>query len=205
MASNRELRDEAEALALQLKTEVDTKGLNNERLTELVESLRARVAAANEAPTEPPEAQPEIEIEIERTGAPPEEPEPEPSDSPPQMPAPEEGAPDPLRPMDHPAVVGDDEPIGGPPVRQAPLKPIPVTPPVPVEPVNGAAEEVQAQPENDGRYRWPYSVAEGRTIRCARGTLGAFDRVKPTDFAGGQRELDELVKSGHVIKGNTKG
>jgi hypothetical protein len=49
MATNRELAEEAKSLAKTLSMEVDTTGLGNAKLTELVESLRAKTGEATKA------------------------------------------------------------------------------------------------------------------------------------------------------------
>lgn len=74
-------------------------------------------------------------------------------------------------------------------------------PPTPT--TNGADDKsLGGPPSKDSvKYRWPYTVAQGCTVTTAkRGTRGAFDRVRASDFAGGQAQLDELVASGHVAK-----
>lgn len=60
MASNKELAEQAELLGFELGEEVETEGLKNPELVELVGRLRSRVDAKNGAPpTEPPPAAPE--------------------------------------------------------------------------------------------------------------------------------------------------
>jgi len=58
MASNRELSEQAEALGKELGISVDTKGLNNQALTELVAHLEKRADAAAQKPPEAPKAPP---------------------------------------------------------------------------------------------------------------------------------------------------
>jgi hypothetical protein len=73
----------------------------------------------------------------------------------------------------------------------------------PVAAVNGADDGSLGGPPVPGnrRYRHPYTVAEGCSATTQkRGTKAAFDRVRASDFAGGQAQLDELVASGHVAK-----
>lgn len=49
--------------------------------------------------------------------------------------------------------------------------------------------------------RFPYSVAEGKTVSGTRkGTLGAFQRIRAADLHDGEEGLARLVASGHVVQ-----
>ena len=44
-------------------------------------------------------------------------------------------------------------------------------------------------------------VADGRSIICKTGVIGAEDGpLKPDQFANGQQTIDTLIKSGHLVK-----
>jgi hypothetical protein len=45
-----------------------------------------------------------------------------------------------------------------------------------------------------------YVVEIGKMVTTKRGTIGALEHVWPTDFAGGQRDLDHWVTHGFVTK-----
>jgi hypothetical protein len=60
MASNKELAEQAQLLGFELGEEVETEGLRNQELAELVARLRERVQSKNGTPsTEPPPPAPE--------------------------------------------------------------------------------------------------------------------------------------------------
>lgn len=84
--------------------------------------------------------------------------------------------------------------------------PPPTTSPLteePIKTVEGTDDKSLGGPPPKGgvKYRHPYTVVEGCAVTTSRrGTIGAFAAVRPSDFAGGQAQLDELVASGHVAK-----
>lgn len=45
-----------------------------------------------------------------------------------------------------------------------------------------------------------YKVAEGKSVQTKRGLIGALEHVWPTDFNGGQADLDHWVSHEYVIK-----
>lgn len=45
-----------------------------------------------------------------------------------------------------------------------------------------------------------YVVNEGRMVTTKRGAIGALEHVWPTDFRGGQKDLDHWVAHGFVTK-----
>jgi hypothetical protein len=174
MASNRELKEEASALAAKLGIEISTEGSNNAGLTELVARLTAQVEARdNPAPrttvaggavraapavsedTAPaPEEAPELEAEdLEEADT---DPGPEPA---------------PPTPVDGDANNGYQ---GGPPQRAG------------------------AKPAR----MYPYSVAPGKALCCTpRGILKPGAEVRACDFVDGQKQLDHLVERGLVVRG----
>ncbi len=80
--------------------------------------------------------------------------------------------------------------------------PAPAAPPARA-PIDGAAQPAQGGAPVAGEkpvFRYPYVVAEGKSIVTKRGLIGAFGRVKAEDFANGQQDLDALVASGAVVK-----
>lgn len=80
--------------------------------------------------------------------------------------------------------------------------PAPVSPPPPV-PTDGAVDQTQGGAPVAGAkpvFRYPYVVAEGRSITTRRGLIAAFSKVTAADFVNGQKDLDELVASGAVVK-----
>lgn len=58
MASNRELSEQARALSEKLGVQVETQGLNNQALAELVSSLNEKLASAEAAAPEQEQAEP---------------------------------------------------------------------------------------------------------------------------------------------------
>lgn len=77
----------------------------------------------------------------------------------------------------------------------------PLTAP-PTATVDGDAKSLGGSPPKDKpNHRYPYTVAQGCSVTTSRrGTIGAFARVRASDFSGGQEQLDALVASGHVAK-----
>lgn len=70
------------------------------------------------------------------------------------------------------------------------------------EPVPAASEE----PAQSGELEAPTSlnrvlVAERNTVTTLRGTLGAFQEVKPRDFPNGQADIDVFLKAGILVRG----
>ena len=59
-----------------------------------------------------------------------------------------------------------------------------------------AAEKAQAEKDK----KPPYYMAEGKAVTSLKGILGHPTEVKAEYFTGGQKRLDELVDSGHVVK-----
>lgn len=151
--SNRELSEEALALGLQLGIEVQTEGLKNSQLVELVEGLTAKLTGA---PPSPP---------VDGNAAGP------------------EGGPPAGRPLEPPPARDAQEP----PSRL-------------VDGANDGAVGGSPKPAPTGPVlRYPYTVAEGKTLECRRGRLGAFAPVSSSDFSGGQEELNGLVAKGYVV------
>lgn len=46
----------------------------------------------------------------------------------------------------------------------------------------------------------PYTIAEGKALTSCRGILAEGEEVKAEDFPNGQKTIDSLVKSGHIVK-----
>ena len=64
-----------------------------------------------------------------------------------------------------------------------------------------AAEKAQAEKEAAEKDKKPpYYMAEGKAVTSLKGILGHPTEVKAKYFTGGQKRLDELVDSGHVVK-----
>lgn len=177
MATNRELTTEAEALGEELGVSVETRGLNNAKLHELVERLRGM--KAERPPALLDDSSFETSAESESSEGPPEE-ELEESDTIPP------GA--------------DAEDLeDAPEVEVETVVEHQARPPVHV--VDGAGETpTGGVRRNRGLYRYPYTVAEGCMIHSRRGRLAAFAAIRETDLSGGLAELEQLVKSGHVVK-----
>lgn len=88
----------------------------------------------------------------------------------------------------------------------------PPAPPQAREPIDGAAPDAEggapatpppADPEPP-KGRKGYFVAPGRSVTTKRGSLGEImtpgAEVFPDDFYEGQKDLDVLVKNGHVLE-----
>lgn len=204
--SNRELAEEALAYGMLLAVAVTTEGLKNPQLVDLVEGLKAKADALPPLPAD--HQRPTVEEyvargykaegyehsmlqwegEIRRRLA---------AAAKPAEPSPEE----------KPPVDGNEAgPEGGAPAAR-PLDP-PVArkrPEVPPRLVDGASEGVLGGPPESPTpggpvRRYPYTVAEGKSVKCKKGMVGAFAPVRAVDFADGQKTLDELVARGVVDK-----
>jgi hypothetical protein len=46
----------------------------------------------------------------------------------------------------------------------------------------------------------PYTVAPGTSIVCAGGHLDAGTEISARDFVGGQKDLDDLIARGAIVK-----
>ncbi len=206
--SNRDLAEEALAYAIQLGVEVTTEGLKNPQLVELVAELKAKVDAL---PALPPEhkrptveeyvargynaegyesAMLQWEAGIRRRLLAAEPPAPEPQTTP---------------------VDGTEAgPVGGTPSASplAPDAPI-VRPEAPSRRVDGATEGVlggapAVVSSTVPGQRYPYTVAEGKSVTSKRGMLGAFAPVSEDDFPGGADQLSQLVAQGYVSQNVTE-
>lgn len=171
MATNRELKAEIETLSAQLGVSIETDRLNNSALSKRLDELRQQLAAR--------------EVHL---AAPPAEP------APPDLAEPEPG------------------PLFGATKRTAPSTP--EAPPAVLEPP--AAEPSPPAPDGDesapsppppaaddqrelGPFR--YRVGQGRLIHGVAGKkIGAFKPISARDLPGGQTDLDELERAGHVEK-----
>jgi len=47
-----------------------------------------------------------------------------------------------------------------------------------------------------------YKVAPGKSITSKKGILGPGEEVKTEYMSGGQKTIDDRIKSGHIIKGS---
>lgn len=220
MPSNRELSEQAAALAVELGVEAKTQGLNNAGLTALVAELNAQLTAKSSPAPDAPAA---------------------PAPAAAEAPAP---APEQQQQQTPPVNGADDGTRGGPP-RAAAAQPAapPSTPsprpaswpkrptiaeyvaagykaetydehmaswerdlvarspePAPIDGTSDGARGGKPSPQNQARRPYPYTVAEGKVVTTLRGPLGAFQRVKASDFRHGQKALDELVAAGAVVK-----
>jgi len=113
MPSNRELKREAEALGEELGVSVDTAGLNNAKLVDLVSELKAK---RGDAPVESHEPEQPRVSSLTRAASRPAEPEP--------FEEPEPSAPEPQTEPDPPA----PEPVNGAPEMGGPPDPKPAAP-----------------------------------------------------------------------------
>lgn len=50
-----------------------------------------------------------------------------------------------------------------------------------------------------------YAVNEGKQVTTKRGAIGALEQLWPSDFAGGQKDLDHWVSNGFVTKTDHRG
>lgn len=190
MASNRELSERADELALQLGVEADTYGRNNRELTALVAELEEKLAAkAAELVAEEPTA-PEPELpptQSARSGAVRREAALEEL-----PPAPAEELPAVLEETLQEATEYAGDRVGGflPPDPEAPLQELVLVladPPKEPEPPEPAKDPV-------------YAIAPGRSLTSLRGILGPGTVVTAKYFLHGQATLDDLVKSGALVK-----
>ncbi len=231
MATNKELTAEAEALSEELGVSVEIRGLNNSKLSELVERLRG-IKAQRMAP--PAETAPAVEVEemVEADEEDLEEDDEAFADPPTQPPAAAVSAKElpPLPPEHKRPTVEEWERAGylaenylrgmtdwetglrrrladGAKYSDLVKQETVIAKPRPPQAhtVDGAGESPTGgvPPERKTRslYRWPFSVAEGVQIVTLRGRIPAFGRIRASDLSGGAAELEQLVKSGHVKRG----
>lgn len=149
MASNRELSERAETLGKELSVPVETKGLNNQALTDLVADLERRAEQAQPAP---------------KAAAP------EPAAAPK---APEPPAPAPSKPARPPINGAGGDNQGGPPKREPPKAPRARAPFV-VAPkkslacrrgILGPGEEIKSSDVEDGQAGLERLVRGGYVVR----------------------------------------
>lgn len=66
-----------------------------------------------------------------------------------------------------------------------------------------AAETKAAKKREDDGKKPPFYVAPGRrSITSKRGVLGPGEAISAADLSGGQKAIDDFVKSGHICKGD---
>jgi hypothetical protein len=78
-------------------------------------------------------------------------------------------------------------------------EPTPAPEPAPA-PVDAAPPPPAPAPEPPKPRVPPYTVAPGTSIVCAGGHLDAGTEISARDFVGGQKDLDDLIARGAIVK-----
>jgi hypothetical protein len=185
MASNKELVEQAEALAKDLGIEAKTQGLGNVALQQLVADLTAK---AGEGSGGAPEVKPPEPPLVPQVTAP-------------QVRPPFDGA-------------GQNGSGGAPEVKppEPPLVPQvtapQVRPPFDGAGQNGSGGAPEVKPPEPPLVH-TYQVARGKSLTSLKGILGQGAEVKPEyfneDLAAGQATLEDLLSKGYVIEGKARG
>lgn len=182
MPTNKALTDEANALAAELGSEVETAGLSNRELQDLVNDLRARKGDSELATeTDATFAEGELQAEAEPTS---------------QEQEPAAAEPTGEAEAEQPEAEGTDaaEPGAAEPAAAEPAEPE-VT--EPVSEVPRAEEGSCAQDETGGEL----VIAPDMSLTSLRGVLGPGTVVTENDFHGGKEVIDRLLKTGALHKG----
>ncbi len=185
MPSNRELTDAARGLAEKLGLHVETAGLKNDALAQLVSDLQdqadarrfgAAAEAANGGDPDLPDTLP-ARLGAQRKAAPPPESQPLADDS-----------------EHEPEAPAEDQASGLPLWLPEPVNELSET----LERLAIAASAPSSEPASDKEPA--YAVAKGKAITSNRGILDAGTAVRVKDFLHGQETIDDLVSKGTLVK-----
>jgi hypothetical protein len=178
MATNRELIEQARALAEQLGAPVETQGLNNAKLTALVESLHQRLSAQEVHMPAVRAAQeaPEVQANTAKTSDIESFTNPDAGYAPPSEKA---------------------EPIYVDPVTLSPIEEH-VNDPSNEDLLRGGKVSAVA---SVGKYQ--FTVAKGKSLVCRRGILPEFTQIKLSDLGGDEdarsENMHHLIDIGCVL------
>jgi hypothetical protein len=176
MATNRELKAEIETLGVELGVSVETQRMNNAQLVEKLDELRALSAAAAVAAEPEPRlftGEATKVVTVDAVG---------------------DAAADDAAAFQ--AAVEEARAVPARAVMPAWLKPALVQTEIDTA-SPGRSDPPKPNTATVGRYTVAGGVMLSHTLR---GKIGAFQPVKARDLHGGQDELDDLVRAGHVVR-----